>query len=228
MEAFDVLPRRCGEVLAQLVGVEPPARPDRAQERERRRPRADADLDHPHPRPDVTPEQERPDVLRIDRLGLAGQPGDELWVRRAQDEQRSAARRLDGGPCGAPDQRVAGERPSTYGNLSPGTQAAEVHALLAVDEEHGLVGAERAGAGLESVDHDEAIITPPARRVSTSRTRRQKEQSPPNDGIPQLSQAPGGDSTESVNRGWATRPKSLTKRSLLPGDAASMRLSASL
>src|SRR5262249_12968804 len=102
-------------------------------------------------------------------------------------------------------------------------------------EQHHRLALAQERAGRAVVEHGlRHAAGPPTRRArlrSTSATSRQKLHTSPHAGIPQRAQAFGGRSSSAAARAQAACPprrNSRTKDSLVPGLAASRRLSASL
>src|SRR5438034_1801803 len=230
--AGDVVARQRREVLARLVGGEPPGGADGAQERDGEAARPGADLDHVGARPDVPPEEDRAYVFRIDGLRPPRQARDELRVGGAEDEERLAARRLHRAALREPDEGVAGKRRAAHRDAAPAPQHAEIGALLAVDRDDRLLRAQEAALPhrrrLGRGAHAGTSATAGDLFACTSRTRRQKAQSEPYAGMPQPSHCFGSSRSTWAKAGCAARRNSFTKASLVPGLAASSRLSTSL
>ena len=102
----DRSPRGLEELLAQLVADHQAIGPDGAQRRERQGAGAGSGLEHPSTRMQVGVDDDRAEVLRIDRLRLALAPSDLLRKSRAHSQQPRAHLRGDDHTLGPADQRV--------------------------------------------------------------------------------------------------------------------------
>src|SRR5881409_1873541 len=180
----------------------------------------------------MSPQRRMAYVLRIDGLRAPRQARDELRVGGAEDEERLARRRLHRATLGEPDEGVAGKRRAAHRDAAPGPQHAQVGALLAVDEHDRLLRAQGRALPhrrpLRRGAHPRAPATTGDAFACTSRTRRQKAQSEPYAGMPQPSHWFGWSRSTRAKTGCAVRRNSFTKASLVPGLAASSRLSTSL
>src|SRR6266581_3035037 len=126
------------ELLPRFVADDRSGRADGAKSRHRQRAGARARLHNARTRMDVGADQDRPQVLRVDRLRLAAASSHLLGESRADREQAGAELSRDHGSLGLADQVVVLDEPGMDRVALAGAQADSVPPSHLVDEEDEL------------------------------------------------------------------------------------------
>ena len=144
----DPSPGRLQKLLPGLVADHRPLRPDGAEGGEGQGAGTGPGLDHLRPRVHVRGDQDRSEVLGVDRLGLAAPAGDLLGERRSHGEQSRPHLGRDHHALRTADQVVVVDKPRVDRVTLACAQPDPVPASHLVDEEDDLAfgeGLHRAG-----------------------------------------------------------------------------------
>src|SRR3989338_3393639 len=127
-----VVPRQLGEIFPDLVREEMPLRSDSAQQGHGQSAWPYSGLHHLGAGKNITPDENRPDILGINDLGLSREIGDELRQRWPKDQEGLAHRGAHDDAFFLTDDLLDGNCPSADRDFLASLQSFQELPFLAV------------------------------------------------------------------------------------------------
>ena len=138
-----VVPRQLGEIFPDLVGEEMPLRSDSAQQGHGQSAWPYSGLHNLGAGKNIRPDENGPDILGINDLGLAREIGDELRQRWPEDQKGLVHRGAHDEAFFLTDDFLDGNRPSADRDFLASLQSFQALPFLAVVKDNRLAFAQR-------------------------------------------------------------------------------------